>query len=133
MILCRIQPEVEGLGKHTLWSSFISCHVKQLSVHTWETGRSDWERILGKYGWPAHWPWGRVFVNGPEDWGSISGRVIPKTKWYLISPCIVRYVSRVKWSNRGKGVALFHTPRCSSYWKGSFRVALDYGRQLMVL
>ena len=22
----------------------------------------------------------RVFVNGPEDWGSVSGRVIPKTQ-----------------------------------------------------
>ena len=21
----------------------------------------------------AHWPSGRVFANGPEDWGSISG------------------------------------------------------------
>ena len=26
---------------------------------------------------PAHWPSVRVFANGPEDWGSISGRVIP--------------------------------------------------------
>ena len=37
----------------------------------------------------------------------------------------------VKWSNPGKGVAPFPTPRCSSYWKGSLRVALDYGRQLI--
>ena len=40
------------------------------------------------------------------------------------------YVSRVKWSYPGKGVAPFPTPRCSSYWKGSLLVALDYGRQL---
>ena len=46
-------------------------------------------------------------------------------KWYDI-----RYVSRVKWSNPGKGVAPSPTPRCSSYWKGSFQVALDYGCQL---
>ena len=46
---------------------------------------------------------GRVFANGPVEWGSIPGRVIPKTKkkkWYLISPClthiIIRCVSRVK-------------------------------------
>ena len=55
-------------------------------------------------------------------------------KWYLIPPCltlsIIRYVSRVKWSNPGKGVALSPTSQCSSYWKGSLRVALDYGRQL---
>ena len=55
-------------------------------------------------------------------------------KWYLIPPCltlsIIRYVSRVKWSNPGKGVAPSPTPQCSSYWKGSFRGALDYSHQL---
>ena len=55
-------------------------------------------------------------------------------KWYLISPCltlsIIRYVSRVKWSNPRKGVAPFPTARCSSYWKGNLHVTLDYGRQL---
>ena len=55
-------------------------------------------------------------------------------KWYLIPPCltlsIIRYVSRVKWSNPGKGVAPFPTPRFSSYWKGSLWVALDYSRRL---
>ena len=49
-------------------------------------------------------------------------------------PCltlsIIRYVSRVKWSNPGKGVAPFPTPWCSSYGKGSFQVALNQGRQL---
>ena len=58
-------------------------------------------------------------------------------KWYLIPPCLtlsnIRYVSRVKWSNPGKGVAPSPTPRCSSYWKGSLLVALDYGRQLYLL
>ena len=43
-------------------------------------------------------------------------------KWYLMSSClilsIIRYRSRVKWSNSGKGVAPSLTP--SSYWKGSF-------------
>ena len=54
-------------------------------------------------------------------------------KWYLIPTCltlsIIRYVSRVKWSNPGKGLAP-SSPRCSSYWKGSLPVALDYGHQL---
>ena len=49
-------------------------------------------------------------------------------------PCltlsIIRYGSRVKWSNPGKGVAPSPTPWCSSYRKGSLRVTLDYGRQL---
>ena len=61
-----------------------------------------------------------VFANGPGDLGSIPGRVIPKTqKWYLMPPCLtlsnIRYVSRVKWSNPGKGVAPSPTPCCSSY------------------
>ena len=42
----------------------------------------------------------------------------------------IRYVSRVKWSNPGKGVTPSPTPQCSSYWKGSFLVSLNYGHQL---
>ena len=56
-----------------------------------------------------------------------------KKKWYLIPPCLtlnnIRYVSSVKWSNSGKGVAPSPTPWCSSYWKGSLLVILEYGRQ----
>ena len=55
-------------------------------------------------------------------------------KCYLIPPCltlsIIRYVSRVKWSNPGEGVAPSPTPQCSSYWKRGLRVTLDYSRQL---
>ena len=55
-------------------------------------------------------------------------------KWHLIPPCLtlvnIRYVSRVKWSNPGKGVALSPSLWCSSYWKGSLLVTLDYSRQL---
>ena len=40
-------------------------------------------------------------------------------KWYLMPPCLtlstIRYVSRVKWKNPGKGGAPSLTPRCSSY------------------
>ena len=43
------------------------------------------------------------------------------------------YKVRVKWSNPGKSVAPSPTPRCSSYWKESLLVALDYGRQLYLL
>ena len=46
-------------------------------------------------------------------------------------PCLtlsnIRYVSRVKWSNPGKGVAPSPTPWCNSYWKGSLLVANLYG------
>ena len=45
-------------------------------------------------------------------------------KWCSIPPCltlrIIRYGTRVKWSNPGKEVASFPTPWCSSYWKGSY-------------
>ena len=58
-------------------------------------------------------------------------------KWYLIPPCltlsIIRYVSRVKWSNPGEGVVPSPILWCSSYWKGSLRVALDYRCQLYLL
>ena len=42
---------------------------------------------------------------------------------------IIRYVSRVKWRNPREGGVSSLTPRCSSYWKGSLWVALDYGCQ----
>ena len=58
-------------------------------------------------------------------------------KWYLIPPCltlsIIRYVSRVKRSNQGKEVAPSPIPQCSSYWKGSLQVTLDYSHQLYLL
>ena len=58
-------------------------------------------------------------------------------KWYLVPPClklsIIRYRSRVKWSNSGNGLESSPTHQCSSYLKGSFRVTLDYGHQLYLL
>ena len=51
----------------------------------------------------------------------------------MILPCLtlsnIRYVTRVKWSNPGKGVVPSPTSWYSSYWKGSLLVALDYSRQ----
>ena len=45
-----------------------------------------------------------VFANGPGERSSVPGRVLPKIqKWYLMLACltlsIIRYGSRVKWSN----------------------------------
>ena len=58
-------------------------------------------------------------------------------KWYLMPLCltlsIIRYGSRVKWSNSGKGVVPSPTPWCGSYRKGSLRVTFDYCRQLYLL
>ena len=50
----------------------------------------------------------RLFASGPGDLGSIPVRL-----------SFTRYISRVKWSNPGKGVAPSPTPRCSSYRKGT--------------
>ena len=54
-------------------------------------------------------------------------------KWHLITPCltlsIIRYRSRVKWSNPGNGVASSPTLWCSSYLKGRLGVTLNYDRQ----
>ena len=58
-------------------------------------------------------------------------------KWYLMPPCstlsIIRYGSRVKWSNPGKGVVPSPTPWCSSYRKRCLQVTLNYGRLLYLL
>ena len=49
--------------------------------------------------------------------------------WYL-TLSIIRCISRIKWSNPGEGVVPSPTPQCSSYWKGSLWIALDYSRLL---
>ena len=77
---------------------------------------------------------GRLFADGPGDLGSIPGHVIPKTLKVVLDTSLFntqqyKVLSRVKWSNPGKGVASSSTPRCSSNWNGSLLVALDYGRQ----
>ena len=61
-----------------------------------------------------------VFANGPRHQGSIQAQVIPKTQiWYLMLTCltlsIIRYNSRVKWSNPGNGVASSNISPFSSY------------------
>ena len=70
-----------------------------------------------------------------NDVRSIPDHVIPKTSKMVLDTSLlnIRYVSRVKWSNPGKGVAPSPIRWCSSYWKGSFLIALDYGRQLYLL
>ena len=72
----------------------------------------------------------RVFANGLENRiQSHVGSYQRLKKWYLLPLCfalsIMRYVSRVKLSNPGKGVALSPTPRYSSYRKETLRVTLD--------
>ena len=73
---------------------------------------------------------GRVFVNGLGDLGSIPGRVIPKTLKMVLDTSLLNtlhYKVHIKGEveQSREGVALSHTPRCSSYWKGSLWVALN--------
>ena len=63
---------------------------------------------------------GRVFANGPEDLGSIPGRVIPKALKMVLDTALLntqqyKVQPRVKWSNPRKRVAPSPTPRCNSY------------------
>ena len=106
--------------------------VQHISNYVEETLSSliRFYRTIGLMSW--------VFANSLGDRCSIPCRVIPRLKkWYLIPSClalsIIRYGSRVKWTNPGKGVATSPATRCSSYRKGSLRVTLDYGRQLYLL
>ena len=79
--------------------------------------------------------WLECLAMALGDWGSIQVESYQRLKkWYLIPPCltlsIIKYRSRVKLSNPGKGVAPSPTPWCSSYWKGSLQVTLDYCCQI---
>ena len=63
---------------------------------------------------------GRVFANDPRDWGSISGRVIPKTQKMVFDTSLLNiqhYKARFKGKmepSRGRSSAS-PTPRCGSY------------------
>ena len=81
---------------------------------------------------------GRVFANGPGDLGSIPGRVIPKTLKMVLDTSLlnthqykVRIEGKVQQSRERSSAT--PTPRCSSYWKGSLLVALDYGRRFTII
>ena len=80
----------------------------------------------------------RVFASGPGDLGSIPSRVIPKTQKMVLDASLLNtqhYKVRIKGKveQSREGVAPSPTHWCSSYRKGSFRVTLDYGRQLYLL
>ena len=77
----------------------------------------------------------RIFTNCPGDRGSIPGQVIPKTLKMTLDAALLniqhyKVRMRSKWSNSGKEVVPSSTPRCSSYWKGSLRVAPEYSRPI---
>ena len=74
---------------------------------------------------------GRVFANSSGDWGSIPGWVIPKTLKMILDASLLN-TQHYKVGIKGK-VEQSRKRSCTlpyNYWKGSLRVALDYGRQL---
>ena len=78
---------------------------------------------------------GRVFANGPEDQGSILGRVIPKTFKIVLDASLlntrqykVHIKGKVEQSRERSSAS--PTLRCR---KGSLQVALNYDRQLYLL
>ena len=76
-----------------------------------------------------------MFPNDPGDWGSIPGRVIPKTQKMVLDAALLntqhyKVRIKVKWGNPRNGVVPFPTPQYRSYWKGSLRVTLNYVCQL---
>ena len=77
---------------------------------------------------------GRVFTNGLGERGSIPRRHTKDSKMVLDTslPNIQHYNVRIKdkVEQSRKRVAPTLTPRCSSYWKRSLRVSLDYSRHL---
>ena len=76
-----------------------------------------------------------MFANGPEDQGSISGRVILKTQKMVLDAALLNnqhYKVSIKGQveqSRERSRAL-PTPQCSSYWKGSLLVTFDESCQL---
>ena len=101
----------------------------------WENFYKKWSAQLSQSGILDIGTMVRVFANGPRDQDSIAGRVIPMTQKILFDVALLnaRYGSKVKWRNPRKGVAPSPTTWCSSYRKGSLRVTLNYGRQLIYI
>ena len=68
----------------------------------------------------------KVFANGPEDRGSIQGRVIPKTQKMVLDAALLKtqiYKVRIKGEveqSREWSSALLYI-----YWKGGLQVTLD--------
>ena len=77
-------------------------------------------------------------TNGPETGVQFQVESYQRLKkrcfiQLFLTLSIIRYGSRVKWSNPGNGVAPSPTLQCCSFLKGRLRVTLDYGRQLYLL
>ena len=84
----------------------------------------------------AHWLLGRVFPTSPGDWCSMADRVRPKTPKTVLDAALFKIQhngSRIKLINPDKGVVPSTHLSVVVDEKGSFQVALDYGRQLYLM
>ena len=90
--------------KYGEWGVSLHNHYSQLHSDL------EWQNLFGPYIYDANrnvWAFAWDFANSLGDLGSILGRVIPKTLKMALDTSLlnnIRYVSRVKWSNPGKGV-----------------------------
>ena len=72
----------------------------------------------------------RVSAKDPGDWGSIPGRVIPKTQKMVLDPALLN-IKHYKVSIKGKveqskeGNSTLPYTSCSSYCKRILRVTFD--------
>ena len=133
------QPLPNNLSSQVFRWRTMNARLKALPQNAWPchhspTGCKKFFRLQKVFLTLTIMPMYRVFANGPEDLGSIPGRVIPKTQKMVLDVSLLitqhyKVRSRVKWGNPGKGVAPSNTPCCCSNRKGSLRVTLDYGRQ----
>ena len=94
--------------------------------------RKKYVRIHAKCVFSVNWPKRRVrqWSRRPR-FNHKSSHTKDFKKLFLMAPCLTRHIirfgSRIKWSNPVNGVASSPTSRCSRYWKGSLRVTLDQG------
>ena len=70
---------------------------------------------------------GWAFTNGLGYQGSMPSQAISKTQKMVLDASLLntqhyKVLIKGQWSNPGKEVEPSHTPRCSSYWKGSLKV-----------
>ena len=105
------------LDPHLIMLSAKQGGIKYHFLSLWYHSTWDWIlvfRTIGEYS--THQANGTAQETWVQSQVASYQRLL---KWYLIPPCLTlsnkRYVSRVKWSNPGNGVASSPTSRCSSY------------------
>ena len=113
------------------WRIFLTCICTLMSIHIYKLCTGIQFYFIHTSVYRPISIMVKVFANGPGDRGSIPGRVIPKTQKMVLDISLLNtqhYKVQIKgkWSNPRKELANSPTPWCSSYWKGSLLVTLDY-------